>query len=93
MTVVRFLTSKMLMVDRYSRRMNCQESGSENQNRSGVAELLQWSNAALADISECVNNAYLGSKNKNNLRQLTKAEFKLWKLKSTGICNTTLSMK
>ncbi len=44
--------------------------------KPGVAELLQWSNAALADISECVNNAYLKSKNKNNLRQLTKAEFK-----------------
>ena len=54
-----------------------------------MAELLQWSNAALADISECVNNAYLKSKNKNNLRQLTKAEFKsVEKLKVEVFANT-----
>ncbi len=44
--------------------------------KPGVAELLQWSNEAFAHISDCVNSAYLKSKQKNNLRQLTKAECK-----------------
>lgn len=44
--------------------------------KPGVAELLQWSNEAFAHISDCINSAYLKSKQKNNLRQLTKAECK-----------------
>ena len=75
----------MLMVDRYSRR-NCQERRVEKpKSKPGVAELLQWSPAALADISECVITGYLKSKNKNNLRQLTKVVQVLEGLKA-GIC-------
>lgn len=43
--------------------------------KPGVAELLVWSDEAWDTISEVVNNAYLNSLNKKNLRQLTKAEF------------------
>lgn len=42
----------------------------------GVAELLIWSNKTLAFISNVVNDAFIHSCNKKNLRQLTKAETK-----------------
>ena len=45
--------------------------------KPGVAELLVWSDEALDNISEVVNNAYLNSIEKKNLRQLNKAEFKI----------------
>lgn len=40
----------------------------------GVAELFVWATCAFERISEMSNAAYLGIKNKNNLRQLTKSE-------------------
>lgn len=42
----------------------------------GVAELLVWSDKTLAFISNVVNDAFIHSCNKKNLRQLTKAETK-----------------
>lgn len=42
----------------------------------GVAELLVWSDDAWDKISSSVNNAYLNSLSKKNLRQLNKAQFK-----------------
>lgn len=42
----------------------------------GVAELLVWSDKTLAFISNVVNDAFIHSCNKKNLRQLTKTETK-----------------
>ena len=44
--------------------------------KPGVAELLMWSEAAWNDTSDIMNKVFLGSKNKKNLRQLTKVEAK-----------------
>jgi hypothetical protein len=41
----------------------------------GVAELMVWSEESFETISDILNSAYLGDKNKKNLRQLTKAQF------------------
>ena len=40
----------------------------------GVAELVVWSENAWDEISNIINEAYLSSNNKKNLRQLTKAQ-------------------
>jgi hypothetical protein len=40
----------------------------------GVAELFVWAESAWDNISDILNNAYLQSKEKKNLRQLTKSE-------------------
>jgi hypothetical protein len=44
-------------------------------NKPGVAELMVWAEESFENISEILNSAYLGDKNKKNLRQLTKSEF------------------
>ena len=40
----------------------------------GLAELFPWASKSFSDISNTINKAYLSSKNKKTLRQLTKAE-------------------
>jgi hypothetical protein len=42
--------------------------------KPGVAELVVWAEDSWDNISNTLNNAFLGFKNKKNLRQLTKAE-------------------
>ncbi len=42
--------------------------------KPGVAELLLWTQNSYDHISDVINNAALGFKNKTNLRQLTKSE-------------------
>jgi len=42
--------------------------------KPGVAETLVWLEGCWSDITSVVNKAYLGSHNKKNLRQLTKAQ-------------------
>lgn len=42
--------------------------------KPGVAELVVWAEDSWDNISNVLNNAFLGFKNKKNLRQLTKAE-------------------
>jgi hypothetical protein len=62
------------------RPLNKQDEGPRKQrtetpkSKPGVAELFVWTQTAYEQISDLVNNAYLGVKNKKNLRQLTKAE-------------------
>tara|TARA_R110002020_G_scaffold103752_13_gene243173 strand:+ start:8514 stop:10598 length:2085 start_codon:yes stop_codon:yes gene_type:complete len=59
--------------------------------KPGVAETLVWLETAWAEISSIVNTAFLGSKNKKNLRQLTKADVSdLEKLKLCVLTNTEL---
>jgi hypothetical protein len=43
--------------------------------KPGVAEILVWSDKAWNQVSELITKAYLSTKQKKNLRQLTKAEF------------------
>lgn len=42
----------------------------------GVAELILWSDSAWCKVSDTINNAYIKSNNKKNMRQLTKAQIK-----------------
>lgn len=57
----------------------------------GVAELFVWAESAWDNISEILNNAYLQSKEKKNLRQLTKAEAsELEQLKVSVLTNLPL---
>jgi hypothetical protein len=42
--------------------------------KPGVAETLIWLETAWSEVSSVVNTAFLGSKNKKNLRQLTKSD-------------------
>jgi hypothetical protein len=57
----------------------------------GVAELFVWAESAWDSISDILNNAYLQSKEKKNLRQLTKSEAsELEKLKVSVLTNIPL---
>ena len=44
--------------------------------KPGVAELFSWANKSWSEVSHIVNKAFVQSTGKNNLRQLTKSEFK-----------------
>jgi len=44
--------------------------------KPGVAELIVWANEKYETISALINNAYLSSQGKKNMRQLTRAEVK-----------------
>ena len=57
--------------------------------KPGVAETLVWLEDSWDNISSIVNAAYLGSKNKKNLRQLTKSDVSdLENLKLSVLTNT-----
>lgn len=54
----------------------------------GVAEFIVWAEDSWDKISDILNDAYLGSNNRKNLRQLTKAQFNdLEKLKLDVLTN------
>jgi hypothetical protein len=44
--------------------------------KPGVAEFVYWAEESWKEISDVLTNAYLNSKSKKNLRQLTKSEVK-----------------
>ena len=53
-----------------------------------LADLIVWTSDAFDFVSDTINKAYLGANNKNNLRQLTKAEVNdLEKLKVQVMAN------
>lgn len=56
--------------------------------KPGVAEFVYWAEESWSSISDVLTNAYLNSKSKKNLRQLTKSEVKeLEKLKVDVLTN------
>ena len=62
--------------------------------KPGVADPVVWLENAWSEISQILNKAFLGTKNKKNLRQLTKAEVsELESLKLAVFTNTELFSK
>jgi hypothetical protein len=59
--------------------------------KPGVADTIVWLENAWSDISQILNKAFLGTKNKKNLRQLTKSEVaEIESLKLSVLTNTEL---
>lgn len=59
--------------------------------KPGVAEFIYWAESAWKEISDVLTDAYLNSKSKKNLRQLTKAEvLELEKLKIDVLTNVEI---
>jgi len=52
------------------------ERTSKPRSKPGVAELIMWSEAAWGETSDIISKVFLATKEKKNLRQLTKAEGK-----------------
>lgn len=60
-------------------------------NKPGVAEFVYWAEESWKEISDVLTNAYLNSKSKKNLRQLTKSEVQeLEKLKVGVLTNVDI---